>query len=723
MTWFDGARFFVHSAIVAGFSSFLCLRIATGAESTSYGENAYQANCASCHGPSLGGRFAPALTGEKFRNKWAVAPGSLLGYIKGAMPPGAAGSLTDEAYGSIHDVIARENGLPLSPSSQAPSSSSPPPPIISEAQRDARYTDGEEDEVYRTAMRDRSALLGKMSPVTDAVLKDPPARNWPMWRRTWDSAGFSPLDQINRSNVDTLTLAWSLTLSQGTNGIAPLVHDDVMFLNASGKVIALDAQSGDVLWKFSGLPVAKRQEPNLVPVSQPRSIALYGEYIYVPTQDGHMLALDMRSGKLVWDHKIFDTGDGLQLTAGPLVARGKIIQGVAGCTGAHAGGCYVVALDAASGQEIWRFHTIARGSQPGADSWNGAPVEKRFGGSVWTTGSYDPDLNLIYFGTGQTYRVLTLLQPNARRGASSDALFTDSTLALDPDNGKLVWYYQHLPGDVWDLDWSFEQSLVTLDGPAGPQRLLVTGGKIAMFDVLDAKAGRFLFSVDLGLQNLVTAVDPRTGRKTINPAAKFDRNRSAFVCPYVGGARSWPATSVDPVAKIVTVPMVEDCMDIGINPESTPDDNWVLLLSHKKRPDSDGKFGRVAAFDLRTRKIRWVNRRRAPQASAVLATAGGLVFEGSSDRRFRALDSNTGEMLWQTALNDTPNGFPITFAVDSVQYVALITGGQTPFDLDHRKLAPEIEPSSGSRTIWVFELGKSDRVSHLDKRSSGERDD
>ena len=364
-----------------------------------------------------------------------------------------------------------------------------------------------------------------------------------------------------------------------------------------------------------------------------------------------------------------------------------------------------MALDAETGNEEWRLNTIARPGQAGGNSWNGADLEDRYGGSVWITGSYDPDLNLVYFGTGQTYKVSTLLLPNAHRGDSSDALFTDSTLAIDPDSGRLVWYYQHLAGDVWDMDWAFERTLITLQERGRPRRMVVTGGKLAIFDALDAKTGKYVFSIDLGLQNLVQSIDPRTGAKRINPAARYGPGHTSIVCPFAGGARSWPSTSYDPVTGFLFVPMVEDCMDISLVQDDTVDKGWIWDFDHIRRPDSDGNTGRLSAIDLQRRRQAWMNRRRAPQASATLATAGGLLFEGSSDRSFRALDLRTGERLWKVVLNDTPNSFPISFGVEKTQYVAIISGGGAPYDVQHGELTPEIEPASGARTLWVFRLG------------------
>jgi alcohol dehydrogenase (cytochrome c) len=409
----------------------------------------------------------------------------------------------------------------------------------------------------------------------------------------------------------------------------------------------------------------------------------------------------MRTGKLLWDTPIAGPEGRLQTTAAPLVVKGKVIQGVSGCQGdAFAGGCYIVALDAETGKEAWRFHTIARPGEKGGDSWNGAPTEKRYGGSVWTTPSFDVDTGLLYFGTAQTYNIATLTGPGgSNKPGSKDALHTNSTLAIDPDTGKLAWSYQHFPGDIWDLDWSFEQTVITIAG----RKAVVTIGKLGIVEAVDAKTGKYLWSLDLGLQNLVTAIDPKTGRKTYDPSMIPEKGQTKRVCPGALGVRNWLATAADPTSGQLFVPIVESCMNIGMR-DTGDGPSGDMLLETLAMSGNGGQHGRVAAIDLATRKVTWTNRRRAPAASAILATAGGLVFEGSLDRWFRALDSASGKVLWQARLDDSPHGFPITYMAGDTQYVAIVTGGGTPHDFIYRSFTPEFRIPARQRTLWVFKL-------------------
>ncbi len=435
------------------------------------------------------------------------------------------------------------------------------------------------------------------------------------------------------------------------------------------------------------------------------------------------MALAARTGKLLWDRQIFTTAQGarngqaegvaLHLDGGPIVAKGKVVVGVSLGIANARGGCFIVALDAATGEEAWRFDTVAQPGQPGGDSWNGAPADQRYGAGVWTAGSYDPELNLVYFGTGNTYDTKTLLSPRQETGPWNYGLYTDSTLALDPDTGRLAWHFQHVHRDVWDLDWVFEQTLIDLPVDGRPRSLVVTGGKIALFDAMDRATGRFVFSRDLGVQNLVLSVDPRTGEKTINPALEPEPGKAKLLCPGSSGARSWPTTAYNPATHILYVPMIEDCADWTYQPRdaaATAAGGIDMRFVPRHMPDADGNFGRLEAINLATGQVVWTRRQRAAVASSMLATAGGIVFNGSVDRTFSAYDEMTGKVLWRARLNASPSSSPITYSVKGQQYVAVVTGGGGAFDAQGRGLNPEIDNPAGGTTLVVFKLPSADDV-------------
>jgi alcohol dehydrogenase (cytochrome c) len=538
--------------------------------------------------------------------------------------------------------------------------------------------------------------LEKLTPVNDAALVKPSPGDWLSWRRTYDDLGFSPLNQINKRNVSDLRVAWAWSLPNGPNEATPLVHDGVLFVHSFGdKVQALDAATGDLLWQYT------RELPKDIQPSVKRHISIYGDKLFVPTSDVHIVALDIKTGKIVWDHQIADFKDGFRMTGGPLVAKGKVMIGTGGRA---AGGNFIVALDAQTGQEAWRFNVIARPGEPGGETWNGLPLEKRNGASVWTAGSYDPALNLVYFGPGQTYDTAPLLHRVNQPGINNDSLYTDSTLALNPDTGKLVWYFQHQPNDQWDLDWAFERHLIQL--PGVNKTVVVTGGKTAIYDALEADTGKYLFSMDMGLQNVVTAIDPKTGAKTINPNTIPGDGEAKMVCPHAGGAKIWLPSSYNPGTKLLYIPLNESCMDlIPVEPGGRASLSTGVRWTLRPRPDSDGKYGRMEAVNLETRKVVWTERQRAPQTTGVLATAGGVVFAGALDRTLKAYDDATGKELWKTRLNDVPNSSPITYTANGRQYLAVVVGNGGPQATGFTLLVPEIQnPPDRNAAIWVFEL-------------------
>lgn len=646
------------------------------------GQTVYQASCGACHGATLqGGPGGPTLQGGTFRARWIAPPGGvLLRYVREKMPPGAAGSLGDQAYADVAAYLHKVNGAP--PPAQAATGAAPATvPRL-------RAASHPPDAVATAALARRQALLASLRPVTDALLRNPPAGAWLNWRGAYAGDGFSREARINRQNVARLQVAWAWQLASGTNEITPLVHDGVLFVVSSGRLQALDARTGDLLWQY-----LRPGRNGLV-----RNLAIYGELIYYAAET-NVVALDMRTGKVVWDRQVVEPGLGVRFGAGPLAANGKIFQGLGNCYAPYPGGCFIVALDAATGQEVWRFNTLPRPDQPGGDTWNGAPAAERFGGSIWLAPSYDPDLDLVYFGVGQTYRTATLFRgPGVEDRAAG--LHTDSTLAFRAGTGELVWSYQHMQGDIWDQDWAFERTLATITVDGKPRRTITTGNKLGIFDTLDAATGKYLYSTDLGLQNLVKTIDPRTGRKTIDPRFAPEAGVEKIMCSGTLGGRDWPATAYNPASGVLFAPLNETCMGLTWVPGGAFD--WT---SRQLPGSKDGMVGRVQAFDLATGKTLWTARERPHHVSAILATAGGLIFEGNKERWFRARDDRTGKVLWQVRLDASPSSFPITYSVDGEQYVAVTTGGGNPVETGLGELTPEIvSPGAGGVTLWVFKL-------------------
>ncbi len=432
----------VLSAIVLASQAFLALHaqsnngaVYSAAQATA-GSMAYAQNCAGCHGPNTDdGEFAPPLKGTAFMLKYAGKPvGEFIRYISSKMPPASPGTLGAARYTQIAAFILQQNGVPSGaaelPSDALQLSSLMFPGGGSPNGRGGRGpgagpSGGLTPGVTLPPAPAKPNPLDRITPVTDAMLQNPPAGDWLTWRRGFDYQGFSPLKQITKSNVNNLRVAWSWTLPPGANEVTPLVHDGVMLAHGFGDTIqALDAGTGDLLWQYS------RDLPEGSMPSVKRNISIYGDKVYLGTSDVHVVALNVKTGKVVWDQAL-TSEKGFRLTGGPLVAKGKVMIGTVGRT---AGGNYIVALDAETGKEAWRFQTIAQPGQPGGDTWNGHPVADRNGASVWVAGSYDAQLNLTFWGIAQTYDTGVLAHP--KPGVNNDGLYTDCTLALNPDTGK-----------------------------------------------------------------------------------------------------------------------------------------------------------------------------------------------------------------------------------------------------------------------------------------------
>src|SRR5579864_2564324 len=324
-----------------------------------------------------------------------------------------------------------------------------------------------------------SAQPSDWRPVTDAMLQNPDPGDWLQWRRTQDSWGYSPLDQIDKTNVNQLQLVWSWGINPGASEEAPLVHDGIMFIpNPGGGVQAVNAVTGDFLWEYK----RHYDEPALA-IGPMRSMAIYGDKVFIGTRDAHIVALIARTGAVAWDQRVADHALGYEYSSGPIIAKGHVIAGMTGCTRYKFDVCFISAHDPDTGRELWRTSTIARPGEPGGDSWGDLPLQFRAGSDAWIPGSYDPDANLIYWATAQA-------KPWARavRGTDGDALYTNSTLGLDPDTGTIKWHYQHLPGETQDMDEVFESILIDTGG----RKSLFKMGKLGILWQLDRTTGKFI---------------------------------------------------------------------------------------------------------------------------------------------------------------------------------------------------------------------------------------
>ena len=562
-------------------------------------------------------------------------------------------------------------------------------------------------------------------PVTDQMLQSPAPGDWLMWRRTLDSWGYSPLDEINRENVGELRMVWSRGLTDGFQSGTPLAYGGVMYMpNPNDVIQALDAATGDLIWEH------RRHVPDdigdyvLAALStNNRNIAIYDDLIVDTSVDDHVFALDAQTGRMVWETEVLDyqVNPAIQ-GSGPIIANGKVISGRSCSAKGGPEACVVTAHDATTGVELWRRRLIPAPGEPGDDTWGDVPFEERVHVGAWMVPSFDPALNLLYVGTS-----VTSPAPKFMLGGTENThLYHNSTLALDADTGEIVWYYQHL-NDHWDLDHPFERLLVdTAVAPdpsavswinprlrSGEVRQVVTGipGKTGVVYTLDRATGEFLWATPTVTQNVISNIDGATGEVSENAEVVFSSlGQEVFVCPTWNGGKDWEAGAYSPLTNTMYMPLRNTCArmmatrtfpdDTPVGPAESRSELYAIAYHHQLAPGTQNA-GTIRAISAETGNTTWLHEQRAATMSLV-ATGGALVFGGDVNGRFRAFDHETGEILWEINLGSSVTGFPITYTVDDRQYVAVSTGsgGTSSHFLG---LTPELRPSSGNN-LFVFAL-------------------
>jgi PQQ-dependent dehydrogenase (methanol/ethanol family) len=545
-------------------------------------------------------------------------------------------------------------------------------------------------------------------PVTDEMLWKPSPSNWLSWRRTLDSQGFSPLEQIDRTNVSRLKMVWARGMGAGNMESTPLVYDGVMYAPGPADYIqAINAKTGDVIWE------SRRKLPEGVRGGTNRNIAIWGTTIIDASADNQMYAIDAITGAPVWETKVLEATARASASSGPIIANGKVIEGRQCQPQAGNDACVVTAHDAKTGKELWRTRTIPLPGELGYDSWGDVPMAERWHVGTWMVPSYDPETNTIFVGTS-----VTIPAPKfTLAGNDKKYLFHNSTLAIDADTGKIKWHYQHVV-DHWDLDHPFERLLVeTAVSPdpkevpwinpkikPGERRKVMTGipGKTGLVYTLDRQTGEFLWARPTVFQNVITKIDGATGEVTVNPEKLFTKiDEEKLICPSSNGGKNWPAGAYNPRTNVMFYPMQNMCMKAKTTTDTRdPAKVYGLNMPGELAPNTD-KVGVVWAISAETGRTMWKYEQRAGVMSLV-ATAGGLVFGGDVNGRFRAFDDRTGKVLWEQNLGAPVSGFPVSFAVDGKQYVAVTTGPSLVANSALR-LTPELKPSTTGQ-LYVFAL-------------------
>ncbi len=487
------------------------------------------------------------------------------------------------------------------------------------------------------------------------------AANWLMYGRDYGNQRFSPLRQINNGNVRNLAPAW--TFQTGTpDGLQapPLVADGVMYLSTSwNHLFAIDARNGREIWHY------KRRLPAQLkyccgPVN--RGVAIRGGLVYMGTLDAHLVALDAATGRVRWDVETGKVSDNLSVTAPPLIAGDKVLTGMAGGDFASRG--FIDAYDAVSGRRVWRFYTIPGKGEPEAATWGGESYEAG-GAATWMNGSYDPALNLVYWGTGNPFPVY---DGDARKG---DNLYANSVVALDANTGRLRWHYQFTPHDVWDYDGVNEMVLTDIFVNGRQRKALLHADRNGHFYALDRATGEFLYARPFVRVTWTKGFDAK-GRPVVDPS-KLPSSEGVEVCPGAAGGKEWNAMSFSPLTRLVYVPVIENC--------ATFFNHGVEAKARGLPPGPSGfrylpgaAYGKLMAIRADSGEAAWEVKLRTPAGAGTLATAGGLVFFGDAEGNFTAHDAAKGGTLWSYQTGSGIRAAPVSFELDGRQYVAIASG-------------------------------------------------
>ena len=621
------------------------------------GQSDYTQNCSGCHGANLQGGAGPTLIGSAFLNKWANGHplGNLYQVISKQMPLNAPGSLKQDQYLAITAYVLQKNGYvagskPLdaagvklalaSPTTGAAPASKAPPAVGL-------------PKVVKAASGSAPAMTGP----TQAELTQPADSDWPMYNRDYRGQRYSPLKGVTADNAAKLQPICIAQLGEtGPFQTSPVVYQGTIYVTTPRNTYALNATTCQQKWSVAYTPTGAEPFPNN------RGVALYAGRLYRGTGDGHLLALDAKTGKTLWDTWVADSGKGYFLSAAPVVFGGKVYMGEAGADWGANG--HVRAFDAATGKPVWGFDLIPTGNQPGADTWKKGA--QHGGGSIWTTLSVDPVNALIYASVGNPAPDYNGVQ---RPG---DNLYTDSVVALGAGSGKLSWYTQQVAHDTHD--WDTAAAPVLYD--QGDQKYMAVATK-----------GGWLYTYDRVSHKLISKSEISSHENASIPASVTPHH----ACPGTIGGAEWNGPSLDPVSKVLYVDSVEWCGTVQLGEARYIEGGGYFGGTFSQDPLSKAS-GWLRAFDPASGKQLWAQKMATPMVAGVTPTAGGVVMTGDQNGNFMVVDAKDGKTLYKFNTGGAVGGGVSTYAVNDKQYVAVASGNASR----------GIWKTTGSATIVVF---------------------
>jgi PQQ-dependent dehydrogenase (methanol/ethanol family) len=531
---------------------------------------------------------------------------------------------------------------------------------------------------------------------------------WGVYGGDTANTRYSTLSQVNASNVGRLKVAWALQLgSLRSQESTPILVGDLLYVTSSHgpkNVFAVDARTGEVRWRYSPEVPAGIEQYACCDVNN-RGVAHANGKIFVGRLDGYLVALDAKTGKELWKSQVIDYTSGSVITSPPTVVKNLVITGFGG--GEYGVRGYITAYDQDTGREVWKLYTVPGPGEPGNDTWKGDSW--KFGGGVaWHIGSYDPNLNLLYYGTSNPAPWGASVRGNDSSNVGQYTnLYTASTLAINPDTGKIVWHYQTTPHDAWDYDGVNELVLVDLDIGGQKTPVALKADRNGFFYVLDRRNGKLLSAEKFIDLNWATSIDMTTGRPVENadkrPRLGF---RAKNICPNLIGGKNWMPMSYSFQTGLVYMPTMNLCMDLeGAQPQYKRGAFFLGVEFELGKSGPGGHLGEVMAWDPVKQQKVWGNKDELLYLGGMLSTAGGLVFHGDLRGWLKALDAKTGSTLWKFNTGSGVSAAPMTYELGGKQYVAVVSGRTFAIPAFFGPIGEKmVAASAEGGTLFVFEL-------------------